>query len=624
MSMGQRQAREKSIQRRAAKKAERKLRRRRLRSAGARSGAAVAVTALGLSGLGMAPALAASTDPHPVADIRPGPDGSDPGDKAALGGSVLFAATTPGKGTELWKSDGTAAGTVLVKDIYPGTSSYTYNGHTYTDDNSSWPRDFVAMGGNVYFTAFDEAHGRELWKSDGTATGTVLVKDVNPGSAGSTYSGYGEYGSGGTSLAVIGNTLYFAAYEGEHGQELWASNGTTGGTALLKDITPGTRSETYTDDDGVEHTYTYPNSSSLDGFAAAGTMLFFSNWDETNGRELWKSSGTSAGTAFVKDIYPGTTTETDTYVDDDGVEHTYSYTFANSADPRAVGAIGNTLYFSATDGTNGRELWKSDGSSAGTSLVKDIYPGTSTYTYVDDDGIEQTVTETNQSSPTALASAGSTFFFSARDEAHGRELWKSDGTTGGTVLVKDVSPGPRSGTYSYGQGAGSGAMVGSTLYFSGRDQANGAELWSSDGTTGGTALVEDLFPGTYSYTDNGHTYTYPNSGGPGSFAATGSILFFSADDAARGRELWVIGVDEPATGGGGGGGGAGTPAVNPACAPATTASANAASAVAKAKAKLKKAKKSHNAAKIKKAKAKLKKAKKAATAAAANQSASCA
>jgi ELWxxDGT repeat protein len=629
MSMGQRQAREKSIQRRAAQKAERKQRRRRLRQTSARSGAAVAVTALGLSGLGMAPALAASTDPHVVTDIRPGTGSSYPGDKAVLGNTVFFAAYTDDGGTELWKSDGTSAGTALVKDIYPGsyTDTYTDDGgvvHTYTEPNSSGPSGFVALSGSVFFSAYDPAHGREVWKTDGTPAGTVLVKDINPGPAGSSY-GYGEYyGSYGNEFAVASGTLYFAANDADHGQELWRSDGTAAGTALLKDITPGTTTETYTDDQGIEHTYTWPNSSDLADFSAAGTTVFFSNWDETTGRELWKSDGTAGGTAFVKDIHPGTYSYTDTWTDDEGVEHTETFTYPNSGSPRPVSAIGNTLFFSADDGTNGRELWKSDGTAVGTTLVKDIYPGTSTYTYTDDEGVEHTDTYTNQSDPHGLASAGATFYFSARDDAHGRELWRSNGTAAGTVLVKDVNPGSGSGTYSYSSETGAGTMIGSTLFFRGYDPDHGGELWSSDGTAGGTALVQDLYPGTSTDTYNGHTYTYPNSSSPSGFAAVGTALFFSGADAAHGRELWVRGVGEPATGGTGGiGGTGGTPAVNPACAPATTSSADAAAKVTKAKTKLKKAKKSHNTAKIKKAKAKLKKAKAAAAAAAANQAASC-
>ncbi|GAA3524640.1 ELWxxDGT repeat protein [Nocardioides daeguensis] len=556
MSMGQRQAREKSIQRRAALKAQRKQRRRRLRQAGARSGAAVAVTALGLSGLGMAPALAVPTDPHAVADIQPGTTSSRPGDKAALGNTVYFAATTDAGGAELWKSDGTSAGTLLVKDIYPGTSTDTYTDdegveHTYTYPNSSGPTGFVALGGSVYFSAYDPTHGRELWRTDGTPNGTQLVKDINPGSSGSMY-GYGGYdyaGNSGDLFAVVGNTLYFAARDEDHGQELWQSDGTAAGTVLVQDISPGSTTETYTDDQGVEHTYTYPNSSSLGDISAAGTTLFFSNWDETRGRELWKSDGTANGTAFVKDIYPGT----------------------------------------------------------------------STYTYTDGQGVEHTETSVNDSSPSPLATTASgTFYFSATDGDHGRELWKSNGTAGGTQLVKDVHPGPGSGTSTYGY-SDAGAMVGSTLYFSGYGPDQGEELWSSDGTAAGTALVNDLYTGTSSYTYNGHTETYANSSAPGGFAAVGTALFFSAADAAHGRELWVLGVGEPATGGAV----PVTPTANPACAPATTASADAAAKVSQAKAKLKKAKKSHNPAKIKKAKARLKKAKKAAAAAAATQAVSC-
>jgi ELWxxDGT repeat protein len=92
--------------------------------------------------------------------------------------------------------------------------------------------------------------------------------------------------------------------------------------------------------------------------------------------------------------------------------------------PRFLTALGNTLFFSANDGVNGTELWKSDGTAAGTVLVKDIFPGSGFYI---------------SSNPCNLTAVGSTLFFSANDGVN-RELWKSDGTAAGTVLVKDIRP----------------------------------------------------------------------------------------------------------------------------------------------------------------------------------------
>ena len=116
----------------------------------------------------------------------------------------------------------------------------------------------------------------ELWKSDGTTAGTVLVKDINPGSASSSI-GY---------LTPVGNTLYFVASNGTQGVELWKSDGTTAGTMLVKDIRSGSASS-------------YPSA-----LAGMNDLLYFSASDGVNGTELWKSDGTSAGTQMLFNIHP--------------------------------------------------------------------------------------------------------------------------------------------------------------------------------------------------------------------------------------------------------------------------------------------------------------------------------
>ena len=103
-----------------------------------------------------------------VKDIRPGPDPSVPSYLTAVGGTLFFEANDGVHGQELWKSDGTEAGTVIVRDAQPGGSA-------------SFPGDLTSASSMLFYTARDEQHGIELWKSDGTEAGTMMVKDIWPG-----------------------------------------------------------------------------------------------------------------------------------------------------------------------------------------------------------------------------------------------------------------------------------------------------------------------------------------------------------------------------------------------------------------------------------------------------------
>ena len=126
----------------------------------------------------------------------------------AVGNILYFRADDGTNGKELWKSDGTASGTVMVKDIHSG---------------NDYPMLFKAVGNTLYFRANDGTHGYELWKSDGTASGTVMVHDINPNSDGYPYSNY---------LIAVGNTLFFRANDGSSA-ELWTSDGTASGTVSV-------------------------------------------------------------------------------------------------------------------------------------------------------------------------------------------------------------------------------------------------------------------------------------------------------------------------------------------------------------------------------------------------------
>ena len=304
---------------------------------------------------------------------------------------------------------GTAAGTVLVKDIRPGP-------------DFSYPDRLANVNGTLFFRAADGHTGDELWKSDGTAAGTVLVKDINPNSSYGYPSGSNLY-----EPTVVGATLFFTADDGTTGRELWKTDGTEAGTVLVRDINPDA------------NPFGGPG-----GLAAVGPTLFFSANDGTTGAELWKSDGTTAGTVLVKDINP-----------------TSSYGYPRGSFPHYMTNVNGTLFFAANDGTNSLELWKSDGTEAGTVLVKDIFPGGG---------------GSAGSAPNHLTAVGGTLYFSAVHPVSGIELWKSDGTEAGTVLVADISPG-----FSFGASRPDDlAFVNGALFFSADDGRNGREPWILD------------------------------------------------------------------------------------------------------------------------------------------------
>jgi ELWxxDGT repeat protein len=130
--------------------------------------------------------------------------------------------------TELWRSDGTAIGTYRVKDINPGVGGSDL-GFGFATPEIATGVVMVNAGSTLYFRANDGVHGMELWRSDGTAVGTVIVKDINPGIGDSCPA----------QLTAVGNDVYFIASDGVRGFELWRSNGTEAGTVMLGDIAQG-------------------------------------------------------------------------------------------------------------------------------------------------------------------------------------------------------------------------------------------------------------------------------------------------------------------------------------------------------------------------------------------------
>ncbi len=440
-----------------------------------------------------------------VADINRDSGSADPHNLTSAGAALYFAADDRVHGTELWRSDGTPQGTALVKDIVPGEGGANpfeltavgdvlyFDARTRANVTGLWKTDgtdagttllrefdgrqslgpifLTPVGGSLFFIAKDLVAdtGYELWKTDGTPDGTVMVKDINPGAADSFPRG----------LTAVGDTLYFVADDGVHGRELWKSDGTADGTALVKDINPGAV--------GAFDAY-------FAALRAVGNTVYFAADDGAHGFELWRTDGTADGTALVKDINPGE-----------------AGSLSSSYDP-GLTAVGGTAFFVADDGGHGRELWKTDGTGAGTTLVKDVVAGS------------------DFSDPRELTAVGDTLFFAAGSGGSfgtgDVELWKSDGTEAGTVLVKDIWPGPASSIPT------SLTAVGGALYFSAQNDLFGRELWVSDGTPDGTVAVQDLAPG-----EAGGLNPFF---GLNSVAAAGGSLYFVADNGHTGSEVWRL------------------------------------------------------------------------------------
>jgi ELWxxDGT repeat protein len=281
----------------------------------------------------------------------------------------------------------------------------------------SHPEEFTDVNGTLFFAATDDSHGDELWKSNGGplgAGGTELVADINP--VADTGSNLGRF------VGTNGN-VFFAADNGTDGYELWKSNGGAlgSGTAMVADIAAS--------DDGNPK-----------GMADVGGTLFFEANNGTDGNELFKSNPPYTSASMVADINP-----------------------TGNSGPFALTDVGGTLLFAADDGTHGMELWKSNGGplGAGTAMVADINPALGVSSFPD---------------PPALINVNGTLFFIAGDGTHGVELWRSNGGplgAGGTSMVADINTAPNAGSI----GEPSFATVGGTLFFAASDGSTGLELW---------------------------------------------------------------------------------------------------------------------------------------------------
>lgn len=411
----------------------------------------------------------------------------------------------------------------------------------------------VEANGKLYFNGSTSAQGSELWLTDGTAHGTKLIKDIRPGTDNSNPTYLTEYNG----------KIYFSANDGSNGAELCVSDGTQAGTFLFRDINP------------------LAGNSRPSYITKLKNSLLFRADNGTNGAELWSfnyiflvNQNPIANIIMVKDINPG----------------------APSSIPKDFIEYKNKLYFSARTANEGEELWVTDGTQAGTLMLKDINPN-------------------GHSFPANFTIANDLLFFSANDGIHGDELWVTDGTTAGTKMVSDINSNGNEGSrprhlFSFNGKVYFNAVVdgnnflgisdgenvtirdfpginpknftvlnnrlyfigyenflcnisgltdniiqkikqigisstsdisdnlieyNSKLYFRGYDATNGYQLWESDGTSEGTKVISP--PIATKSNPLGHTDASTH---PFEFRIYNNALYFSADYDSNQLSLWQL------------------------------------------------------------------------------------
>jgi ELWxxDGT repeat protein len=426
----------------------------------------------------------------------------------------------------------------VLKDVYPGSASAFFSGTNVTVTRA-------VLGDRLYFSADDGATGQELFSSvspfDAGSTG--LLKEVTAGTAGISQAYHAAY-----------DKLFFAAPVTDVWQGVYRSDGTLQGTALL--YSPSVKKNTafrilnrfirssqggiffsaYSSRLGtpvLDYTGYYYKTNPVSGASVLlksggsfqhltdlnGTMVCFEwnwPWANTGYCKLYRSNGTSKGTKAYYDMPMNAIVTPQPYP---GTPHVYSDGWLR----KYVG--GNNLFFEFNEGTAGSELWKTDGTAAGTMRVTDINPGT------------------GHSSPTMFAVMGEYLYFSANDGAHGWQIWRYPVAGSGTAeRVTDIN-----GTYG-----GADPMwltnLNGTLLFSAYMEDSGRELWKSNGLPlGGGAVysrVSDIYPGPGSsnpnyaeYRVNGVNTVDTDEKYRMNMAVLNGWVYFPADDG-NGYALW--------------------------------------------------------------------------------------
>lgn len=327
------------------------------------------------------------------------------GELTEFKGRIFFRAQDF-RGPSLWTSDGTAAGTTLVRD--PVRNQQAHAG-------PSWLR---VVGSRLLFFFPTPGLGTELWASDGTRAGSRLIADMEPGPGSPVIS----------DVQVVGGRLFLSAsVEGRRGHQLWVSNGTPTGLRALGG---------------------FSEPPHLPGLPLFKGRYYFEALDPFDGTEIWSTDGTRAGTRELADICPGE---------------------CSGVVPGSLAIVGNRLLFAGQDSSHGVELWLSDGTAQGTRMVQDLCPGACS------------------SSPHIYAVDGRILFSAASSSSAPRQLWRTDGTAQGTARLTDFA----------GHGV-TDELVGTTpdgLLFRVVSESGLDQLWASDGTRPGTRLLKTIRAG---------------------------------------------------------------------------------------------------------------------------------
>lgn len=481
---------------------------------------------------------------HIIKDLSPGTDSGGMGKPFSFAGSNYFECDFG-----LCKTDGTEAGTSTVTSFYTPYTESSYASPFFTFEQKVWFRAYqdaspnrwwstdgtpdnisplptllignpLRVGQKVFFNYNwldqNDYGWQKLIISDGTESGTSLVRDGLRAVGGeSSYTGFGS----------IGDTYLFSGGEGSGSPiGIMKSDGTYAGTSLLA---PGYMG-------GIDW-----NPSASLAMQVGSVSLFSMDGSGSNtGMELWKTDGTVQGTSLLKDIEPGEgssypligdefsvvlnnvgyfkarVNQEDALWRSDGTPAgTWMVKSLSGGSVSRLFIFGSSIYFFVEDYPNPDQLWKSDGTEAGTVLV----------TNIGNSGI-------NFSKPEIF---NGKFYFSASSSSAGNELWVSDGTAAGSVLFKDIRPGAESGN-PYGL-----HNMGTRLLFIANDGTHGFEMWETDGTQEGTHLVKDIFGGP----DNAFPDYDQLYGDLTIFHQLGSRVVFSAQDLEHGSELWGYSVD---------------------------------------------------------------------------------